>query len=219
MTDSLTLTVGGVLTLGVFSSLYRDNPLYRLVEHLLIGVSAGYYASLFINQVIKPNLLGKLWPAQFGVGEQALAEPNLWLLVPAFLGCLMFVRQHPTFGWLSRVTVGFTVGVGSGITIVYAAQQYLLPQLRKAIVPLYISGQPLQSFSHVVLVLGTISCLYFFLFGVERRGPVAQGFAGLGKFLLMISFGAAFGATVMGRISLLIGRFQFLLADWLHLTR
>lgn len=219
MIESLTLTVGGILTLGVFSSLYRDNPLYRFVEHLLIGVSAGYFASLFINQVVKPNLLARLWPSWFGVGEQMLAEPNLWLLIPAILGALMLFRTHPTLGWLSRVTVGFVVGVGAGITLVYAAHQYLLPQLRKAVVPLYISGDPLQSFSNVVLVVGTLSCLYFFLFGVERSGPVAKRVAGLGTFFLMVSFGAAFGATVMGRISLLIGRVQFLLGDWLHLIR
>jgi hypothetical protein len=33
----------------------------------------------------------------------------------------------------------------------------------------------------------------------------------------MVAFGAAFGYTVMARISLLIGRMQFLLGDWLHL--
>jgi hypothetical protein len=34
----------------------------------------------------------------------------------------------------------------------------------------------------------------------------------------MISFGAAFGFTVMGRIALLIGRLNFLLLNWLYPT-
>jgi hypothetical protein len=33
----------------------------------------------------------------------------------------------------------------------------------------------------------------------------------------MVTFGAAFGLTVMSRMSLLIGRIDFLLRDWLHL--
>jgi hypothetical protein len=33
----------------------------------------------------------------------------------------------------------------------------------------------------------------------------------------MVAFGASFGYTVMGRVSLLIGRTTFLLRDWLHL--
>ena len=31
----------------------------------------------------------------------------------------------------------------------------------------------------------------------------------------MLGFGAAFGYTVMGRISLLIGRFNFLIVRWI----
>jgi hypothetical protein len=33
--------------------------------------------------------------------------------------------------------------------------------------------------------------------------------------MLMLGFGAMFGATVMARMSLLIGRMWFLLHDWL----
>ena len=35
--------------------------------------------------------------------------------------------------------------------------------------------------------------------------------------ILMVGFGASFGLTVMGRVSLLIDRIQFLLTDWLGL--
>jgi len=35
----------------------------------------------------------------------------------------------------------------------------------------------------------------------------------------MVSFGAAFGYTAMARISLLIGRLQFLLGDWLRIIQ
>jgi hypothetical protein len=40
-------------------------------------------------------------------------------------------------------------------------------------------------------------------------------FAGIGIWFIMVAFGASFGYTVMARISLLIGRMQFLLHDWL----
>ena len=35
----------------------------------------------------------------------------------------------------------------------------------------------------------------------------------------MLSFGASFGYTVMARISLVIGRMQFLLFDWLKIPQ
>ena len=38
-----------------------------------------------------------------------------------------------------------------------------------------------------------------------------------GIWVLMVTFGAGFGYTVMARISLLVGRFRFLFGDWIHL--
>jgi hypothetical protein len=43
------------------------------------------------------------------------------------------------------------------------------------------------------------------------------GVAKVGIVFLMIGFGSSFGYTVMARVSLLIGRVQFLLEDWLGL--
>jgi hypothetical protein len=93
----------------------------------------------------------------------------------------------------------------------------LIPQVAKAIRPLAVAGDYMQSFSNLVLVIGSITCLFYFFFSTEHRGPVYGNLARVGIWFLMVSFGAAFGATVMGRISLLIGRFQFLLSDWLHI--
>ena len=32
-----------LFTLSVYSFLYRDNPFYKMVEHLYVGVAAGYF--------------------------------------------------------------------------------------------------------------------------------------------------------------------------------
>ena len=55
---------------------------------------------------------------------------------------------------------------------------------------------------------------------VEHLPPMAPDeplFIGLraGLMVLMVAFGASFAYAVMGRISLLVGRLQFLLGDWL----
>jgi len=41
----------------------------------------------------------------------------------------------------------------------------------------------------------------------------------VGIWFLMVSFGASFGYTVMGRVSLLIGRVQFLIYEWLQIPQ
>lgn len=218
MTEILCVWIGAFITLCCFSFLYKDNPFYRIAESLFVGVSAGYYFSVvYFHQVLKPNLLAKLFPGTFATGAAAQAAPEYMLIIPGILGCLMLLRFSQRFSWVSRFTVAFVMGVSTGLVIVTSAQQYLIPQIAKAIKPIVVAGDFGQSFSNFVLVVGSIACLFYFFFSTEHRGPVYGNLAKIGIWFLMISFGASFGATVMGRISLLIGRFNFLLHDWLHL--
>ena len=71
----------------------------------------------------------------------------------------------------------------------------------------------LQTLVSIFLVVGTIACLVFFLFSVEHKGSVGR-LAYFGRLCIMAGFGASFGYTVMARVSLLIGRIQFLTRDW-----
>ena len=59
--------------------------------------------------------------------------------------------------------------------------------------------------SNFILVSGVICTLIYFFFSKEHKG--AFGVASrYGIWILMVAFGAAFGYTVMARISILIGR-------------
>jgi hypothetical protein len=70
--------------------------------------------------------------------------------------------------------------------------------------------------SAVVLLVGVTTTLIYFYFSAEHKGSL-RTISRIGITFLMIGFGATFGYNVMGRISLLIGRFQFLFTDWLGL--
>lgn len=69
-----------------------------------------------------------------------------------------------------------------------------------------------------MLIIGTICGVYFFYFSKKQEG-IAKIPSKIGVYFLMVSFGATFGYTVMARISLLIGRLEFLLKDWLHIIQ
>ncbi len=67
-----------------------------------------------------------------------------------------------------------------------------------------------QIFNLSLIFAGVICTLTYFFFSVEHRGLVG-GISKVGIIFIMVGFGAAFGNTVMGRVSLLIGRVQFLI--------
>ena len=60
--------------------------------------------------------------------------------------------------------------------------------------------------------------LIYFFFSLEHKGVIG-GISKIGVWFLMIAFGASFGFTVMARMSLLIGRIQFLIRDWLGIIQ
>ena len=90
-----------------------------------------------------------------------------------------------------------------------------MAQVQASLQSLWVPGQIVASLNAIVFTVGLIASLLFFYYSREHRG-VLGGVSRVGVGFLMISFGAGYGFTVMSRVSLLIGRFQYLLQDWLH---
>ncbi len=199
--------IAAFLTLGIFSFLYKDNPAYKLCEHLFVGVSAGYYVVLNYYSVVKPNLLDPLFLGANG-------HHDLWLLIPLALGVLLFSRFFPKGDWLSRWSIALILGVYPALRITGFGQGDFVEQIHGAILPLWVANNLGATIGNWIMVVGLLSTLIFFFFSKEHKGALG-GTARVGVYFLMVSFGASYGYTVMARISLLIGRVMFLLHDWL----
>ena len=217
--------VAAFFTLAIFSFLYRDNPFYKIAESVVIGVSAAYWMVVGFWDVIVPNLIGKLWPE--GVSAWAMpgltgesAERDIVFFIPLVLGVMLLWRLAPKGTWISRWPLAFIIGSTAGIRLVGFIQADFLSQIRNSIVPLVSlesgSFDVWESLKNIILVIGVLSCLVYFFFSFEHKGMVGKA-ARLGIWFLMITFGAAFGYTVMGRIALLAIRLEFLFDDWLWL--
>ena len=225
LTPDLSVWLGALLTLCIFSFLYKDNPFYRFAEHLFVGVSAGYYIILNFWTVIVPNLWEPLQRTMLGAagpgGPQSLFLPRLgdyriFLAVPGILGLLLFTRLFGKIGWMSRFALAVIIGVYAGIRTTGAAQADFVAQVEGSLKPLWVAGDVGASVNAIIFTIGIITSLLFFFYSREHKGGLGVA-SKLGISFLMVSFGAGYGYTVMSRISLLIGRFQFLIDDWLGL--
>jgi hypothetical protein len=210
--------VAAGLTLFIYSFLYKDNPLFKLGEHLYVGISVGYSVVLAWFEVF----LKQFWnPFTKSVAEAPDAWGSYVLLIPAILGLLMLTRFVPKIAWLSRISFAFVVGFGSGVAIPRTISSYILKQIEDTVNPLVTMGgnglsmgfdlaSPQSGINTIILLIGVVSVLFYFFFSIEHTGP-GMVTARVGIYFLMIAFGAAFGYTVMSRMSLLIGRFRDLI--------
>ena len=73
-----------------------------------------------------------------------------------------------------------------------------------------LSGTYYSIINEIIILIGVICGLVYFFFSKEHTGIVGK-VSRIGVYFLMIKFGASFGFAVMGRISLLIGRFEELI--------
>jgi len=219
------LWVAAFFTLAVLSFAYRDNPLYKVAESVLVGVSAAYWMIVALWTTIIPNLLGKLYPAWI----QSWAMPGLspirdsdwiWYSIPLLLGLMLLWRLSPKGAWISRWPLAFVIGATAGVRLIGFLQADFLSQIRNSIVPLFVTHDGTWDWSaslkNLVLILGILACLVYFFFSFEHKNLVGRT-AKVGIWVLMITFGAMFGYTVMGRIALLAIRLEFLFDDWLWL--
>ena len=224
LSNEFGIWVAALLTLFIFSFLYKDNPLYRFAEHLFVGVSAGYWIILNFWTVIVPNLYDPLKLSLSGQGVNAgragmfaveQGDYRAFLVIPGLLGLLLFTRFFSKISWMSRWSLAVIIGVYAGLKTTGFAQGDLKVQVQASLQPLW-TGDIGSSVSAIIFSIGLITSLLFFFFSREHKGALGQA-TRLGMFFLMIGFGAGYGFTVMSRISLLIGRFQFLLENWLGL--
>jgi hypothetical protein len=219
--------LAALLTLGILSFLYKDNPAYKLCESIFVGVSAGYWFVSLFWQNIWPKLVLNLRDAWLHTLSTGGWDPRWIYLVSGILGIMMLMRLFPSIGWISRWPLAFIVGSTAGLYFITYLQSNAMNQIHDTIVPLVTAGHgsflgiPLPfdvQWNALFIFVGTFTGLVYFFFSVEHK-KLAGSTARIGIFFIMVTFGASFGYTVMSRMSLLIGRMDFLLGDWLKVLR
>lgn len=219
MSTDIGVWIAAFLTLAIYSFLYRDNPVYRFAESLLVGISVGFLLVVTFDTTIIPKAIDPLFASAktyFTIGGTGPLQNFFWILLPVILGLLMFARFVPGWAWLSRIALALYIGFGAGASIPANMQSYILRQIEATISPFLVLDTLTGAVNSAVIVVGLIAVLSYFFFSKAHTGSFGK-VARLGTYFLMIFFGATFGYTVMARISLLIGRITFLMQDWLGL--
>jgi hypothetical protein len=216
----LTLWIGALCTLGLYSVLYKENRIYRLFEHMFLGLATGYMAATIWTDVLLP----KWWMPM-------IVEGKWWLILALSAGLLYYFIYSKKHQWMSRLIVGFFLGVTAGQAFqvfvndtwpqIPASFKPILPHPaiaanapgnidHKAIAAL----SPAMAINNLIFMVVLVSVLSYFFFSFEQKHPLIRGSAKLGRWLMMFTFGAIFGLTMMARMALLIDRMDFLVNEF-----
>jgi hypothetical protein len=199
------LLAGLILTLFIYSYLWKDNGLYRLAVHILVGVSAGYGTVVVLQSVILPRLRE--------IQQDPVAAESLLWLVPVALSLLLLFKLLPRIAPLANSTVAALVGVGAAVALVGAIAGTLIPQL------IDVSTDP--GWLVIPAAISTILALSYFRFtgrataeGAAAPHPAQRWAALAGQVILTITFAALFAGVMSTSLVLLAERIQFFIISF-----
>lgn len=219
------LFTAAALTLITLSYAFGDNPIFRAILYLFVGVAAGYAAAIVVQDVVLPQLVYPILDELAGTSTMDVID----LAIRTGLTLLLLAKLSPRAARLGSPVTALLAGVGAALAIGGAVQGTLIPQIRAAAgifdaeqFQLSIQGghygESLQViFEGIILLLATVSTLAYFHFGAQSRGkqePLRNIFvdalAWLGAVFIAIALATLFTGVLQSALGALIERVAFL---------
>lgn len=234
----LKLILGALATIGLYSVLYKETKIYRFFEHIFLGLAAGFT----MVAVWKETLYELWWLKITGVeadGSSPLVQGH-WayiLLLPiGLMGYTVFSKKN---NWMSRIPIGIILGMWSGQQIqvwwnrygpqIYGSMKPIIPTTWEQFSVPVTDGKtpefaqavaaniyPAQALNNLIFTITILSAMTYFFYSFETKSRFMMFTNKLGRWMLMIGFGAIFGSTVMARFSLVIDRMFYIFIEFLR---
>lgn len=210
-TEIVWLVISFILTLAVFSFLLGDNPFFRFVSALLIGITAGYFTVVIIYQVLLARLAVPLLQGSRGT------------LLPLLLSGLLLMKLSPRLSRWGNPPMALLIGVGAAVAIGGAVLGTLFGQVKGALAFFDVafsqsgSSRALIMVEAVFFLIGTFTTLFYFHFSARkvkgkepRRHWSIGALSSIGKVFISVTLGAVFAGVLTATITALVERTDFL---------
>lgn len=195
--------VSFLLTLMVFSYLWKDNALFRVAVYLFVGVSAGYVGAVACRQVLLPRLI------------LPLLNGDILAVFPLLLGLALLGKLSQRTAALGNPSLALMVGVGAAVAVGGAVLGTLIPQVQATIDNFDLERT--RSVSEQILdastfLIGTVTTLVYFHYGARpgphgpQRSRLVAVLGWVGQVFVAITFGVIFAGVYAAALTALIER-------------
>lgn len=176
------------LTASMLSMLWKENPLYRFAQYSVVAVAASVMIISGLEAISKMAI------------SPIMTGTNYWMIVPIILGILIFTNMlGKRYNWISKYPFSIIMGVGTALALRGAIPTQIIGQIQSFIRKGVITT-PFETFSNIVFIVMGFTALAYFFFYFMHRSSVGRGASRVGRYAVMLAFGAAFGTTLMMNI-------------------
>jgi hypothetical protein len=192
--------IAAIYSICLYTFVFKDTALFKFAEYSFIGLAAAYTGVRSLSALQQ-------------IAVKPISEGAVIWIIPLVLGLLLYTRYSKDLRWISRWPMSVLIGVGLGVTLRAAVEAQFLAMIRATFTTVIVPDA-LSTVNNILIIVGVISALTYFLFTVQHTGPMRYPTL-LGRYFFMAMFGAAYGNTVMARYVVFTQRLMFLLYKWL----
>jgi len=208
LTPELGNWIGGLLTLCILSLVYKENPFYRYAEHIYIGSAVAQGILITWNGNLKPRITNEI-----------MTQGQYWMIIPICMGLLIYFNLvKGSHNWLVRIPMSYWIGYNAALSLSVRTVNPFFVNIVNNMRPLIVMREGAfsigGSLTNLIFVTSVLCTIVVFFFTFELKGAFVP-MAKVGRYAIMLGMGASFGNTVSSRYAMLIGRWTFILRDWL----
>ena len=202
ISTDITIWIGALWVIFVYSFIIRDNPLFKFCEATMIGTTAGVFTVIAFDNIKKLALL-------------PLIEKQAYInMIPLIIGILMFAQVSRRHIYLSRLPIAIMLGGGIGVAMSRTITSNIVKQL--SVIMVKLPKTPYEILNIIILIVGLLGTLLVFTYTRERKGPFGW-VTKIGEYLMMAAMGSTFGLLITMRVTYVITRLQIIVFDLLGL--
>lgn len=173
------------LTISMLSMLWKENPLFRFAQYSVVAVAA---STTIISAIENIRTLAI---------SPILAGTNYWVIIPIFGGILIFTNMlSKKYNWISKYPLGLILGAGTALALRGAIPSQIISQIQ-LVISKGVIGDGYITVSNLIFIITSITALIYFFFYFAHTNRVGKGLGKLGRFSVMVAFGATFGSDLM----------------------
>jgi len=185
------VTLSVLITVAVYSFLYRENMAFRLAEHVIIGSFTGHALVMAIKNINESAV------ARVSVGE-------IGYFIPIILGVLFFTRYIREYDWLQRYPLAVVIGISSAVAARSFIEGWIWKSLQVTI------STPLNNLDHILILLAMLIAMSYFTFTIKHTGVVGS-ITRIGKIVILLVFGLTIPFDLISRLGSITSRLEWMI--------
>ncbi|RLF17108.1 MAG: hypothetical protein DRZ82_10155 [Thermoprotei archaeon] len=199
--DALYAFIQFIMVLSVWSYLYKPSAFSRISAVIVTSISTVHFLmwnfKQVINMAVVPMVNGR------------------WLYIfPIIFGILIYARLSKKYAWLASYSYSITLGMGTGATLSTLVAGSITGLIIGAITEPFKGANAFEIASGLVLWIGVILSMTYWLFTVEVKGPLEYAVK-IGRLFLMCSIGILYAEDIIWSQSLLVKAMEMVVTNFI----